>query len=325
MAGGLRQDHDGTAGRTADRFDWNLLRTYVTIVDEGSITKAARRLLRSQPAVSAALKRLEDSLGARLIDRRAGRFRLTEAGRTLYREAVDIQGAVQRLRVALRDSADEVSGHVRIVMASHVQCPLLDQALADFHRAHPRATLSIDVTASRLALEEVLARRASFAVCLVADKNPRLEYRRLFREYFGLFCGPTHPLFRRTGLTLGDLEGHSSVSFLTDRLSDALRAVAIMRAEARLDRRIVATSSHLEEVRRMILAGLGVGPLPIHVAAGDVAAGMLWRLPPYEAPPAVDVYVAWHPRAATNRAEEAMLQMLVSCIDAVPIEKRTYT
>ena len=51
------------------RIDWNLLRTFAAIVEEGSITRAARRLEFTQPAVSNALKRLEDQLGRRLIER----------------------------------------------------------------------------------------------------------------------------------------------------------------------------------------------------------------------------------------------------------------
>ncbi|HUF57419.1 MAG TPA: LysR family transcriptional regulator [Thermohalobaculum sp.] len=318
-------DHDDPGARLARDLDWNLLRTLIAVVEEKGITRGAERLRLKQPTVSNALRRLEERLGRRLIDRGPGRFRLTEAGAVLYREAVDIHGAIHRLGIALRDVGEEVSGHVAIAMASHVICPLFDEALAAFHKAHPKATLSIDVSASRQAVDAVLARRASFAVCLVHDKNPRLEYRRLFREFFGLFCGPEHPLYGREGLTRADLEGHSSVSFVTDRMSDALRAVAIMRAEARLDERVVATSSHLEEVRRMIVAGLGVGPLPLHVAARDVEAGLLWRLPPHDAPPAVDVYVVWRPGTTRNRAEEALLQALLARIDAVPIGERTYS
>ncbi|MCL5776269.1 LysR family transcriptional regulator [Limibaculum sp. FT325] len=319
----MSQRHD-PGERLARDLDWNLLRTFVAVAEERSITRGAERLRLKQPTVSNALRRLEDRLGRRLVDRGPGRFRLTEAGEVLYREAVDIHGAIHRLGIALRDVGEEISGHVRIMMASHVVCPLFDEALAGFHKAHPRATLSIEVSASRLAIEAVAARRASFAVCLVAEKNPRLSYRRLFREYFGLFCGPPHPLFGREGLAMADLEGQSSVSFVTDSISDALRNVAILRASARLDDRVVATSSHLEEVRRMIVAGLGVGPLPIHVAARDVAAGLLWRLPPYDDPPEIDVHVVWHPRARRNRAEEALLARILAQIDAVPIEARTY-
>ena len=63
--------------RFAHNLDWNLLRTFVVVVEEGSITRAANRLLLQQPAVSMALKRLEQSVGHRLIDHSPGRFELT--------------------------------------------------------------------------------------------------------------------------------------------------------------------------------------------------------------------------------------------------------
>ena len=107
-------------------------------------------------------------------------------------------------------------------------------------------------------------------------------------------------------------------------LTDALRAVTLMRNSAGLDDRIVGTSANLEEVRRLIVAGLGIGPLPIHVVTEDVAAGRLWRLPPYENPPAIDVHVAWNPRTRSNRAEQAMLQRLLETIEQTPLEERIY-
>lgn len=311
--------------RIARELDWNLLRTFVVLAESKSVTEAGERLRLKQPTVSNALKRLEDRLGRRLIERSPGRYRLTEAGRLLYREAVDIHGAILRLGTLMRDVTDEVRGHVRIAMASHVVCPLFDNTLTNFHKDHSRATLSVDVTASREALAAVLARRASIAVCLVRDRNPRLEYRRLYREHFGLFCGPTHPLFGRKGLTKADLAGQSSVSFVTDQMSDALRPVTLMRAEAELDERIVGTSAHLEEVRRMIVAGLGIGPLPIHVVKRDIEDGLLWHLPPYGDPPAIDVHVVWNPKASTNRAEEALLAEILRQIEETPIEQRTYS
>jgi DNA-binding transcriptional LysR family regulator len=100
--------------------------------------------------------------------------------------------------------------------------------------------------------------------------------------------------------------------------------VTLMRAEADLGDRIVGTSSHLEEVRRMIIAGLGIGPLPVHVAQRDVDAGLLWHLPPYDKMPEIDVHVVWNPRAKLNRAEEALLAELLTRIEETPIEERTY-
>ena len=74
----------------------------------------------------------------------------------------------------------------------------------------------------------------------------------------------------------------------------------------------------------MITAGLGIGPLPIHVARRDVEDGLLWRLPPYENPPAVDVYVIHNPRTHLNRAERSMLDMLLAGIREMPMEARDY-
>ena len=310
--------------RIARELDWNLLRTFVVLADSRSITEAAARLRLKQPSLSAALKRLEDRIGRKLIDRSPGHYALTDAGRLLYREAVEINGSVLRLSTLLRELTDEVQGHVRIVAASHVVCPLFDRVLGRFHRDHPRASLAIDVHSSADAVAEVAARRASFAVCLVRDHDPKLEYRRLYREFFGLFCGPGHPLFGRRDLTRADLAGHASVSFETDRLQDVLRQVTVMRAKADLGQKITGVSSHLEEVRRMIVAGLGIGPLPVHVAARDVRDGELWQVPPYNGLPAIDVHVIWNRRAALNRAEELLLQGLLAEIEKTPIEQRTY-
>ena len=177
---------------------------------------------------------------------------------------------------------------------------------------------------SAQAIEQVSTRAASLAICLVHQRNPKLEYLRLYREFFGLFCGPPHPLFGRSDLTRADLAGQSAVSFETDRLQDALKPVTLMRAQAELGDRIIATSSHLEEVRRMIIAGLGIGPLPLHVATRDIRDGLLWQLPPYDQTAPVDVHVVWNPQAALNRAEQSLLSRLSQRIHATPMEARTY-
>jgi len=312
------------AERLARDLDWNLLRLFLALAEAGSVTGAAARLSLKQPSVSSALRRLEDRVGTRLIDRGPGHFVLTPAGERLRAEAEEVRAAVLRLAGSLSEAAGQVSGPVSIALASHVVCPLFDRVLADFHRAHPTATLTVEVMPSRDALATVANRRASFAVCLVDARPQALDSVVLYREAFGLFCGPPHPLFGRTDLTLGDLAGRSAVSFQTDRAGDALHAVAAMRRAAGLDQRVIGLSTHLEEVRRMIEAGIGIGPLPLHVAADDVARGRLWQLPPRRDLPLVDVHLAWHPKARTNPAEAMFLSMLGQAIADTPIGQRTY-
>ncbi len=304
--------------------DWNLLRTFSVIVEEKSITRAAERLTLKQPSVSNALKRLETRIGRRLIERDANRFELTDVGRLLYEESVDVFGTISRLQVLVRDVREEVTGHVVICVASHVVSPLFDRALAEFHREHPRATLTISVLPSVEVAKLVRERRASFGICLVSQRDAALEYAVVYREFFGFFCGPSHRLYGLSGLTLADLEGETSVSFQTDHISDALRPVALLRGEAKLEANVIGISSSLEEVRRMIVAGLGIGPLPLHVARRDVEDRLLWRLPPYENPPAIDIFLLTNPKKVLNRAEKALLALLNGLVSSTPLQDRTY-
>lgn len=312
------------AARMVWDLDWNLIRTFLVIVEESGITAAANRLGLKQPTISSALRRLEDRLGKRLIERGPGRFEVTPAGRLLHAEAVEIFGSITRLGVAVRDLGEEISGHVTLASASHVVSPILDEVLSAFHQDHPKATLGINVLSSQDVIQAVRRRQASLGICLIHEKDPQLDHALLFREYFGFFCGPRHRLFGCAGLRLADLRGETSVSFRTDQFTDALRPVALLRAQAQLDERVVGVSSNLEEVRRMIVAGLGLGPLPVHVAQRDLEAGLLWRLPPYDAPPAIDVYVVSNPRSRLNRAEARFLAMLHQRIETTPFPERDY-
>lgn len=147
----------------------------------------------------------------------------------------------------------------------------------------------------------------------------------MYREFFGFYCGPSHPLFGREDLTLKDLRNYPAVSFDTDDLNDALRPVALLRSKWGLDYDVVGRSSQLEEVRRMIQCGMGIGSLPVHVAADDVARGLLWRLPPYEDPPAVDIFLVRNPRKRLNRAEALFAEQLEHEIAQTPPAERTYS
>ncbi|WP_429817782.1 LysR family transcriptional regulator [Ensifer sp. B1-9] len=304
--------------------DWNLLRTFVVIAEVKSITRAAERLNLKQPSVSNALRRLEDRVGRRLVERDATRFELTEVGQLLYEQSVEVFGTISQLPQLVRGVSDDVTGHVTIAVASHVVSPIFDRALMEFHRSYPRATLTINVGPSGEVTRQVREKRASFGLCLVSVRDPALDYLMVFREFFGFFCGPHHRLFGREGLKLADLKGETSVSFHTDHIADALRPVALLRSEAKLNANVVGVSSSLEEVRRMTLAGLGVGSLPLHVARRDVADGLLWRLPPYDNPPAIDIFMLTNPEKAINRAEKALIAGLQTLIAETPVEERVY-
>lgn len=305
--------------------DWNLLRTFMVVVDEGGITPAAHFLGLKQPTISAALKRLEDMTGRRLVNRSPKHFSITPWGQVLYEEASAIFGAVAQLPDLMDGLEDEVSGKVSIAIASHVVCPFLDAALERFNQRYPRVSYTISTMDSTEVVAQIRQKRVSLGICLLR-KRPEggLLTRVLFREFFGLFCGPSHRLYGRSDIDIGELRDEDIVTFQTDELDGPLWGVAQMRRRLGMRSEPKGLSSNLPEVRRMIVANIGIGALPIYVARRDQQAGTLWQVPPYKALPAVDIHLVTNERRSMNRAEKALLQMLNSEMDAVPLAQRTY-
>ena len=221
-------------------------------------------------------------------------------------------------------ATQEITGEIRIVLASHVITPLFDELLASFHAKHPKVTYKISIDTSIEVARKVLDKSSSLGICLLNKKFPQLDYELVYREFFGFFCGPPHPLFGKKNLHMEDLRDHVAVSFGTDDMADALRPVALLRKQYELGQQIIGQSKHLEEVKRMIMCGLGIGPLPVHVIDRDVRDGLLWRLPPYDDPPAVDIYLVTNPRKRYNQAEAGFIAALKEKISANPLIERTY-
>lgn len=304
--------------------DWNLLRTFMVIVQERGLTAAGEKLSLKQPTVSNALKRLETHMGCRLVERNASHFAVTPAGQRLFSECVALFEIVSGLPQHMEEQPGDLTGHIEIALASHVVCPFLDEALAGFHTTFPQVTLSLSVASSQEVTTAVLNRDAGFGVCLMQERHPKLEYDVLYRESFGYFCGARHPLFGVKDLPLQALRQEPYVSFKTDQMSGALWPVALLRQQEGFEGQTVGTSSHLEEVKRLIIAGFGFGPLPIHVVEEDVRAGRLWRLPPYEDPPVIDVHLVYDGAARRSRAETILLAELRQAIATIPFAQRTY-
>jgi DNA-binding transcriptional LysR family regulator len=313
-----------TARPLAHQLDWNLLRAFLTIAEHGSISRAADALHRSQPAVSAALKRLEQQIGTTLATRTATTFRLTEPGQILLRECQEIFNTIAQMPRLLDGGGDSLVGTMAIRMASHIVSDLIDSTITEFHRRYPRVTLDISISPSSQIVEDALNRSVKVGIGLASVQHPDLRYQHLYREHFGFFCGPSHRLFGRTGLTLKDLEGEKAVSFRVFTFSDWVQTIGALNKRANLAVPMVGISDHLEEVRRMILAGMGIGALPIHVMERDVRDGLLWQLPPYDDAPAIDVHLVTNPKTQLGRIESAFVHLLTSTVQSKPLDERSY-
>jgi len=306
------------------QINWNLLHTFVVIAEAESVSRAAHQLGRGQPAVSAALRKLEEQLGCRLAERGPTAFTLTDAGRIVYREAREICGSIDRVSTLVTDLSGELTGSVNLTIASHMTSPLIDRAFAEFHRLHPKATFSTLVMNSPEIMKQMAESLIYFGIGPVSTLRPEFEYFHIFKEHCGFYCGPTHRLFGVKGLTLADLENERAITYRNAIFSDVLQSITDMRHQARFADPFVGVSSHMEEVRRMIVAGLGIGPIPVHVAQRDVRDGFLWRLPPYKDVMPINIYLITNPRVRPSRSEQAFIDVLKGIVEATPYEQRVY-
>ncbi|WP_029987972.1 LysR family transcriptional regulator [Leucobacter sp. PH1c] len=305
--------------------DWNLLRTFTVVVEQQGVTRAAEFMSVSQPTVSSALKRLESTLGQTLLDRRPGHFALTAAGEALYAQGSEMFGAVARIPNLIAAADRVVSGHIAIATTSHVVSPHYDAVLADFAARFPEVTFTVTVTDSAEVVSRVRQNTATLGLCLLrGDEESGLTHDVLYRERFGLFCGPGHPLFGRERILAEQLAGQPAVSFQTEAENGPLFHVRQLREHAQLRAEPRAVSANLLEVRRMIVAGLGIGALPLHVAREDVEAGLLWPVLPERELRETDISLVRNPKRALDRAEAVFLAELDRLIADVPLAERSY-
>jgi len=319
-----RKNHAPQLSGLAWDLDWNLLRTFMVIAREGSITRAATSLGQKQPSVSNALRRLEEKLGFQLARRDPRNFELTSEGKSIYDECRELFGAVGRLPNIARNLSGAIEGHVSVALASHVTSPILDETLQQFHQTNPNTTISISVKSSHEVLETISAKQATLGICLLSEPVTELQSDLFYREHFTFYCGPSHALYGQKIVTIEDMRKQPQVTFYTDKLGDVLHPVARARHQMELSEVVAGVSNNLEEVRRMIIAGLGIGPLPDHVVERDVKNGRLHRLTIPHEPILIDVHTLHNPKAILNAAEAAFMTMFHKHITEVPLDQRTY-
>lgn len=122
--------------------DLNQLKTFITVAEEQHLTRAAERLFTSQPAVSAQLKALEDTLGISLFERTPKGMRLTPAGERLLPQALAILDSAKQLVNQAQALQGTLMGELNIGINSDFAFLRLDQLLKDSREAYPQLQLS---------------------------------------------------------------------------------------------------------------------------------------------------------------------------------------
>ena len=154
----------------------------------------------------------------------------------------------------------------RVAIVSGLGFLEYDAFLGRFHRDYPRIELECQEMRSADVVRSLELRTATLGLSPKRALPKKIEHRLFLRQRYALFCGQYHPLFGNADVQIADLAGQKFVSFTGDKIGDPLSMLTFFRDEMGLTEPVVGSSSSMREVRRLIVAGFGIGCLPEHVA-----------------------------------------------------------
>ncbi len=238
------------------------LHYFVTIVDEGGISRAAARLLIAQPAISEQISGLEVLLGAKLLTRSARGTKPTDAGLVLYRQASSIMRQIEQLSALVASADLEPAGLVGIGLISSLAARLSDSLLSTCHIRYPKIRLRIVEGTSVDIREQVMAGRIDLGLAFGDSEVPGLVRRPLFRQKL-FVVGAPHLLADDSapGISTSELAHHALVM---PSAPNAIR-MTLDRSFARLglSPNVVAETTSLHGLLAAVTAGLGLTVLPV--------------------------------------------------------------
>ena len=248
------------------------LRVFLTVAAERSFSGAARKLHRTQPAVSQAIRRLEDDLGERLFDRSFKDGALTDAGRVLQSYAERLLRLSEEAEGAVREFSDLRRGRVMIganEAGVHSLLPLIGR----FREAHPQTLVDVRRVPSRQIGLEVLQRSLDFGVLTFEPAEQGLAALAIGDDELVLLTHPSHPLAARRTVSLADL-GRQPVIAHNDPSPARERVLRLFEERhAPLDIRVSLPS--LDGIKRAVEMQIGVALLPRRCALTEIARGQL--------------------------------------------------
>lgn len=181
--------------------DPDLLRVFVYIADEGSFTRAAHRVGRTQSAVSMQVQRLESLLGERLLSRgKGGQVQLTRHGHFLLQQARDLLALNDRIWTSFR--TPQVQGTVRLGTPDDYALRYIPQVLRRFAERHPSVQVEVLCLPSHLLVEQLRAGELDLTLCSAGHEPPGWPSTQLWRGPLSWVTSTTYAPHRQDPLPL---------------------------------------------------------------------------------------------------------------------------
>ena len=289
------------------RLDWALVRSFIAVMDAGSVSAAARATQGRQPTISRHLSELEAQLGVALFERTGRGVRPTAAGLAVLPAARQMQAAAEAPARSVTRGREATRGTVRITASQVVATWLLPPLVVEFQRAEPE--IAIEIVASN-AVQNLLRREADIAIRMVRPDQGSLIARKVGEVAIGAYAHADYLAARGTPRMPDDLLRHRLIGYDRDE--------AILRGFARLG--VALTPAHFvvrtdDQVAngQLVVAGAGIG------FAADYWAALwpgLRRVLPELPIPALPCWLTVHRELRGNGVVKRVYDFLAEAIPA---------
>jgi len=284
------------------------LEFFLKVIEEGSFSRAAERVFRTQPAVSIAVRRLEEEIGAPLFDRSQKTPTLTEAGKIVY----DYAQRIIALRDQARESVVELQtlqrGRVRIGANESTSLYLLPQIILTYRESYPNVKVEIYRHVSERLPREVLDRNVDFALMAYEPVDRDLEAFQVLKDELVLIMHPKHPLAKRESVAVKEL---GKESFLAHNVKSASRVKVVETfAKYHTPLNITLELATIETIKRFVQQKIGLAFVPRMCVSEELERGTLATVPVRGLTYTRILWAAHRRGAAFSPAASAFLKVL---------------
>jgi DNA-binding transcriptional LysR family regulator len=252
--------------------DLDQLHTFLEIVRLKSFSKAAQTCYRTQPAISAQVRQLEQELNTTLFERLGTKIALTTAGRILAEHAEKILDMRRRAQDAINELEMVPRGEL-VIAANEATCIyVLPVVFSEYKKQFPNVQLSVDRSYGSRVVDAVLDNLADFGITQLPAQEKKLQVARIHSDEIVLLLPGKHALANKKYVTPRDLVGHPLLLPKTGttraRLNTWLESVE---DEIKISMELDST----EMIKRFVMAGLGYSFLAASHCREEVGSGKL--------------------------------------------------
>jgi DNA-binding transcriptional LysR family regulator len=253
----------------------------IALVEEGSFSRAAQKMLLTQPALTKNIKNIEESLGTKIVRRSTGGISINASGKILYDYARRIVKLRNEAREKIGKLTDNPGGDIYIGASTIPATYILPRALSLFRKKHPDVRVHIQTADSEETINMVLGNQVEIGFIGKQPLNNRIMEMRLWKDRLALVVRGNHPWRKKKVITLQEFLAEPFVirekgSATRDILESCLKnsqSISISQLN------ICSEMGSSEAIKEAIIAGLGVSVISVHAITRELSQKLLAEVP----------------------------------------------